>query len=352
MSVAVCTTNITSTFESIFTQPQVVLVPKNEKAPEQFDIWTSIQAQKSNKLESKTQEPYTHPLIRQSSGLLNEKSLETCTESLGSETGSDNFLPSDHEAANFFSSKKSSKKALHEEKMTTVSKRSSLPRSFPPPLSSILQHDGQHMQMRTQRRDGKLVVDAVSIPSQNCFHAERHNGRLLLSFLNTTEMEEHKEEQVEEVEHEPEEVVEEEEEEEVEVVDRGTTVEVKVSTQQQQMAGKAASMKVHRSSIVINKFVSCISVENAENFDMAPVLGSMQMKRQSATTTTAAAAAVAASSVSANVFADGEKSSTDNKLLFTSKKKNKEELLHDIKRCSESRKSLFIWEPWCIATST
>lgn len=355
---SVCTENPTSAFVSTLMQPG------------QSDIWTSIQARKSKQLETPKQEPYIHPLIRQSSSLLSQKSLETCTESLGSETGSNDFFSSDDEL-DFLSKAKEIKQDLDQrnecgfKKLSTVnyhcsiSRRSSTPRSFPPPLTSISQQDGPCVQMRPHRKDGRLVVEAFTVPSQNYLHAERHNGRLLLSFINTTstknlnsetpieaQVQEQEQEQEQEQAEEMEAV--EEEEEEVEVVDRGTIVEVKVSTQPQQ-----TSMKVHRSSIVINKFVSCTPVENVIKVDQEcspPV--SPSTKRSSATRTTAAAAAVAASSVSVNVSADSGYSSTDNKLLFASKRKNKEELLHDMKRCSELKKPLFIWEPCYIAAST
>ncbi|OWM89373.1 hypothetical protein CDL15_Pgr024121 [Punica granatum] len=38
--------------------------------------------------------PYVHPLGKKSASSLSSKSLEVCTESLGSETGSEKFFPS------------------------------------------------------------------------------------------------------------------------------------------------------------------------------------------------------------------------------------------------------------------
>ena len=54
------------------------------------DIWSSILiSNRSN--ESGSNPPYVHPLVKRSASSLSEKSLEVCTESLGSETGSDGF---------------------------------------------------------------------------------------------------------------------------------------------------------------------------------------------------------------------------------------------------------------------
>ncbi|KAJ6802601.1 putative protein FAF-like, chloroplastic [Iris pallida] len=392
-------------------------VVKNEEqeekkaAPAQLDIWTSIQATKAK--EPKVDEPYVHPLLRRSSSLMSQRSLEVCTESLGSETGSDEFLSSDDDMEHWFSTRPNKKQVVvqHQQQEEeeeehdndndneagefagtkwkeqatvnyhcSVSRRSPC-RSFPPPLPSISRRDGRCFQMRPRRRDGRLVVEAVAVPSQNYLQAERQDGRLLLSFINTTtrqsnsntdilteqtpveeEVEEEVAEEEEEVmdELEDQEEEEEEEEEEVEVVDRGTVVEVKVSTQPQQQSGGSAAMKVHRSSIVINKFVSCTSSQlNDKENDQNAVNSSIDdyataaaaLRRSANTTTTAAAAAVAASSLS-TLPADGSQPSFDNKLLFTSKRRNREELLRDMRRCSQLRKPLFIWEPTCIATSS
>ncbi|KAJ6815025.1 putative protein FAF-like, chloroplastic [Iris pallida] len=197
--------------------------------------------------------------------------------------------------------------------------RRSPSRSFPPPLRSISSRDGPCVQMRPRREDGRLVVEAVAVPSQNYLHARRQGGRLLLSFINTTTPKrsniinmanQSTPEQAQELGELPEqEVVDEEEEaeleeeEEVEVVDRGTVVEVKVSTQPpQQQGGGAAAARVHRSSIVINKFVSCTSLGRESDVDRNDDAGRARTtspRRSSAgtTTTTAAAAAVAASSL-------------------------------------------------------
>ncbi|KAL0459988.1 UNVERIFIED_CONTAM: protein FAF-like, chloroplastic [Sesamum latifolium] len=81
-----------------------------EKIPGQDDVWRSIQAEKERNegrkpadisvwgsiLTQKSESsclppPYVHPLVKRSASSLSEKSLEICTESLGSETGSDCF---------------------------------------------------------------------------------------------------------------------------------------------------------------------------------------------------------------------------------------------------------------------
>ncbi|XP_042438806.1 protein FAF-like, chloroplastic [Zingiber officinale] len=407
----------------------------DEEQAGQMDVWSAIQCQKAGAA------PYVHPLMRRSSSSLSQKSLEICTESLGSETGSDDFssfMDDDDLVRKFGDDEKEeeledvsvaaavARERPRGKELTSVNyhcsvSRRSPVRSFPPPLPSLSRRDGRCIHMRPHRRDGRLVVEAVSVPSQNYLHAQRVDGRLLLSFIEATygdelgydetndaseastgstlppkqedmtqleedvngsqiteeeerELDEEKyfEEEEEELENCYEE---EEEEEEVEVVDRGTVVEVKVSTQPQQQSG---SMKIHRSSLVINKFVggmpqsdsSTDCVQTREEVDKTSCNGSKHKntvastpspRRLSLSTTSAAAAAAAAAAAStlgsysglwSSPLREDHASTLDTKLLFTSKRRNSEELLHDMRRCSQLRRQLFIREPWCIATSS
>ncbi|XP_010926465.1 uncharacterized protein [Elaeis guineensis] len=364
---------------------------KDDDRPGQFDIWSSIQSQKTKEAAAAAPPPapYVHPLVRRSSRLMSQKSLEICTESLGSETGSADFSSL---LDDFHSSKIEAEEEEHnrpicntlmaevevprfrvakpvEERRVQISERKELvevnyhcsisrrspPRSFPPPLPSISRRDGPCIHMRPHRRDGRLVVEAVPVRSQNYLHAQRQDGRLLLCFIDATftgpddtetdpshtlemtqpqeqdvfEPSEAKEEEEEEdnnaistalteegeleeekncYEGEEEEEEEEEVEEEVEVVDRGTVVEVKVSTQPQQQIG---AIKLQRtSSFVINKFVGASETRWAEKMAECKAIApdkqeihqdhrnTASARRVAPTTTTAAAAAAAASTFS------------------------------------------------------
>ena len=184
-----------------------------EKQTGQFDIWSSI-IQKTNEDASKTlPPPYIHPLVKRSASSLSEKSLQICTESLGSETGSDGFSSySSSEAGDSEEDKEEEQEEeqlqqqeeLQEEKVpeafdqkdelesfrvakchyATSKKSKSI--SFPPPLPSLARHDGASLRMESRRDNGRLVLEAVSIPSQNRFRAQRQDGRLVLTFANTT----------------------------------------------------------------------------------------------------------------------------------------------------------------------
>ncbi|KAH7679487.1 The fantastic four family protein [Dioscorea alata] len=317
--------------------------------PSFTDVWTAIQAQNKASVMAVA----TTNLFHRSLG---QFSLETCTESLGSETGSDVFY-SDIESFSSFSDvsdigeeeKQPEKQPRHDddaEKLLTVnyhcsiSKKSPV-RSFPPPLPSISRRDGPCLSMRPHRRDGRLVMEAVQVPSQNYLHAERHDGRLLLSFVHsssssstTTTMKQTQETQLPmEEEQEVGKILEEEnktcaeqeeeEQEEVEVVDRGTVVELKMSTQP------------HRSSFVINKFVGGLpepqeppasllstnmKIKYGYEYDDNSCENSLKIRQ-----------------------------TPENKMLFMLKGRNRGELLH---RCSHLWRPLLFWEPYCIATSS
>ncbi|XP_048427195.1 protein FAF-like, chloroplastic [Pyrus x bretschneideri] len=187
-----------------------------KQQPGQADIWSSIVCQKANEEEASkvaTAAPYIHPLVKKQSSALTKKSLQVCTESLGSETGSEGFssyptsetsdievVDKDQQADQAVVQQQEEKekekpqrsKAFDENEFRAVkynsaaSKKLPSARSSPPPLSSLSGCDGVSVHMRTHRDNGRLVLEAVSIPSPNNFRAERHDGRLVLTFLNAT----------------------------------------------------------------------------------------------------------------------------------------------------------------------
>ncbi|KAK8950763.1 Protein FANTASTIC FOUR 3 [Platanthera zijinensis] len=189
--------------------------------------------------------------------------------------------------------------------------------SFPPPLPSMSCRDGPCIQMRPHRRDGHLIVQAVAVPPTNYLHAERRDGRLRLCFVESfskLHKEDDGEDQMEEdLVIESENVNDCEVEVEVRMKNRGTVVEFNVSMQPPPVITGSPKAKVRRSSLVINKFL----------------VGPRGLRR----------------------YLPGE--AMEWKLQFTSKRRSREELLHDVQRCSDLRWPLFIFEqPCCIATTT
>ncbi|GMI92275.1 enhancer of aba co-receptor 1 [Hibiscus trionum] len=178
---------------------------KEVEKPCQFDIWSSIISKKAEDESSKSlPPPYVHPLVKRSSSCLSEKSLQICTESLGSETGSDGFSsypPSEngeleedqHGVLQLQLQQQKTASSDDEDEhprfvkcnYDVIGKKSALYGSFPPPIPSLSRKDGASVRMETHRDNGRLVLEAVSIPSKNNFLAQRQDGRLVLTFSNT-----------------------------------------------------------------------------------------------------------------------------------------------------------------------
>ncbi|GAB4824599.1 hypothetical protein Ancab_007472 [Ancistrocladus abbreviatus] len=201
-------------FDAIWKSIQEEQRKKELERPGQSDTWGSILSQKANDAKSgdggALPPPYVHPLVKRSASSLSGKSLEICTESLGSETGSDGFSsyppsePGDseddkeeEETRGEVDKDIENSQPFDGEEFEVVkynyasSWKRAPPRSFPPPLRSLAHRDGSNVHMRSHRQNGRLVVEAVAVPSQNCFRAQRQDGRLLLTLNdNTTEQDE------------------------------------------------------------------------------------------------------------------------------------------------------------------
>lgn len=100
-----------------------------------------------------------------------------CTESLGSETGSD--ISEEHYS--FFLSERESSDLPRRSKCREIGKKHNHISNFPPPLTSISRTNG--VQVRPHREGGRLILKAVTVSvPMSCFKAERADGRLRLSY--------------------------------------------------------------------------------------------------------------------------------------------------------------------------
>lgn len=201
---------ISTLLDSSFQGDGRIEVEKNKK---QDDVWGTIILQKRSD-EIELPPPYVHPLLKKSSSSLSEKSLEICTENLGSETGSDGFSSnSSSEANSEANDSDKEEESRHEEiknhlgeELPVVAKYNysaaadkkmmQKHRSFPPPLSSLTRSssEGPCLHMHSQRVNGRLVLQAVTVPSTKNFQAQREDGRLRLKLLTTTPEEKEDEE--------------------------------------------------------------------------------------------------------------------------------------------------------------
>lgn len=403
----------------------------------QADVWSSILMQKAEEDATKLPPPYVHPLVKKSaSSLLSEKSLEVCTESLGSETGSDGFSSYTSSEAGDVDEEKEEEQLVplaappqqqkqqlffSEKEETVVVKNNNYSaskklqaRSFPPPLPSLARSDGPSVHMHSRRENGRLVLEAVSVPANNFFHAQRQDGRLLLTLLNSPSEEsvEAKGGQVEgkfeeyqdvfdifdEKENEGKEEVDEEEEE-----DMGEIVKFEKENENKEMR-KATKMmssrfiNVHRSALSMkkpmglenmnttwtNKFNKGVKLVEAEEEDDDLVVVEQQqsnplpqslppLARLIPSATGAAAASFNAyeyfwrTKPAANLIKPLTHQSpplkTNNKVMVSNNcpkvyeqqemvllRANKA-LVPSLRGCKEPRRSLLLWEPYCIATS-
>ncbi|GMI96008.1 hypothetical protein HRI_003270100 [Hibiscus trionum] len=121
---------------------------------------------------------YTHSL--------SDKSLELCTENLGSETGSDDVLEDENDIFSLSSSRNRQSENLqtwkqHESRQVLGGKKA-IGGDFPPPLTTI--NGSESIRVRSHRENGRLVIKAEKSPYNNSiFRAERSNGRLRLCIL-------------------------------------------------------------------------------------------------------------------------------------------------------------------------
>ncbi|KAL5992970.1 hypothetical protein ACLOJK_013890 [Asimina triloba] len=343
--------------------------PEREETepPKQLDLWSSIVSQNGSSSSSSAAvgAPYVHPLVRRSASWLSEKSLEVCTESLGSETGSDGFSsssedfdysPSDVSEDEEEGTEQEEEVRLPKKELGAVNyncsvSRRSPPRSFPPPLPSISRRDGPCLQMRPHRKDGRLVLEAVPVTSQTYLHAEREGGRLRLTFVNALtrnqasqakSVDPHEEEAEEEMENSTEDREEQEEEiEEAAYVDRGVDIPRKEAV-------GSREMKVHRAAEMLTKFMG-VPVKNPD-----PWKGKKSQEEEGILPVRCLARSSPAPAM-LNTYECWWRAGAARQLDLPPLPKkpllmNAEELLH-ARRCKEARRPLVVWAPRCIATT-
>ncbi|KAK2640852.1 hypothetical protein Ddye_022615 [Dipteronia dyeriana] len=404
---------------------------EEEETQTQFDIWTSIQNDKNNK-DLDLEKPYIHPLVKRSSSL-SEKSLEICTESLGSETGSDVF--SSYPSSETEDDKEINEQQQQQQQAQEMSfdvedvhvhipkynyvvgnkKSCSQSRSFPPPIPSLLsREDGASIHMQSRRDNGRLVLEAVSVPTTNNFKAQRHDGRLVLTFIETHEQQLSKNYNYQEEEEEEDvfDNFEEEEEEEEESEDDEEIEENKEMEFVMERAPKVSTgvISLHRLTYMMkNKHLGVVSNKNptwphkfneVAKFDdeeeiivhhnptmvaqSLPPMARLIPKPPVKAAATAAPATARAEAASTKVAVTGGAASLNayeyywrtkpeskgnningNKLIINSKNpmenyeqrrsstgnKGGDYLVPLLKSCKEPRRSLLFWEPRCIATS-
>uniref|UniRef100_A0A803NRG2 Uncharacterized protein n=1 Tax=Cannabis sativa TaxID=3483 RepID=A0A803NRG2_CANSA len=147
--------------------------------------WNFLQALSNNntKNDTKTDEKvYVHPMVKRSSAMLNAKSLQMCTEGLGSETGSDSGDSSGDEMSLLSSSPLSSAKTK-KSGATQAAKRycnRSCSSSFPPPLTSVSGSSGLQLVVKHQEEEQGLDGRERGIIGVGSLVAEEEEHQLRL----------------------------------------------------------------------------------------------------------------------------------------------------------------------------
>ncbi|KAK4388540.1 protein FANTASTIC FOUR 4 [Sesamum angolense] len=145
-----------------------------------FGNWGFIRTA-SHESVNREKSSHTHPLLRNSSfSRLSAKSLQLCTENLGSETGTDAISPSSI-AISFCPSDSCEYSSTHNHKSSQLlQKPKQETKSFPPPPLTTMSGPGS-LKVRRRREGGRLIIEAVG--RRRCWEAERSGGRLRLCLL-------------------------------------------------------------------------------------------------------------------------------------------------------------------------
>ncbi|CAJ2660249.1 unnamed protein product [Trifolium pratense] len=327
----------------------------HSKLTSELDIWSSILNQKNKDEASQIKTPpYIHPLEKKSKNWLSEKSLEICTESLGSETGSDWFCSS------YTSSSEDNNSLEDDEKLKakveicddenpkhnySIRKKTKKPSCLPPPLPSLTsqsQHgQSQPLQMRSYRDNGRLFLflQVVSIPHNN-FFATRQNGRLILTIANDDDDEDDEEENNDEC------------EERENVVEKTHMCSLELVVNKKiELINKSPKLVpfLNFSDHWSDKFKRGTNFEDVQHGSLPRSLPSINgyeyYWRNKATGNVLL-------SGNMNINQSSNEESQDSQQLFVLRGKNKDYLVHNLKFCKDSRttRSFMFWDPCCIAT--
>ncbi|KAJ8563440.1 hypothetical protein K7X08_031892 [Anisodus acutangulus] len=363
--------------------------------PTSNGVWSSILTQKKEET-STLPPPYVHPLLKKSSSSLTVKSLEICTESLGSETGSEislsSYPPSDTDEDKDEKQQQKDQEVIisqsFEEFPVVVKynnhnkKTSSPPKSFPPPISFLAAEDKPSVQMQSIRQNGRLILEAVSVP-QNHFCTQRVDGRLLLTLITTkvepeTDDLEKVFDEIQEVEQNEQPKLDYDDDDVVEEKGNGTKGMQIVLEQKPRLSN--GRMNVNTSTLMMkqlmgsleknhlltwpNKFNKAINLIDDED-ERTPIQITSPnpppasfnaydyfWKKNPTVTTTVngyndkgtAPTANGTTKISSNY-------EQQDMVLMRGNKGNINYLVPLLKGCKEQRRSLLIWEPYCIATS-
>ncbi|XP_071706163.1 protein FAF-like, chloroplastic [Rutidosis leptorrhynchoides] len=380
---------------------------KANEGPKRIDIWTAIMSQKKQDDSGPT---YVHPLVKKSARSLSEKSLKVCTESLGSETGSDVFSFASSNA-NEEKQEQPQPQELQQQQhqpdedivakpaTTLLTKKCQQGRSFPPPLPSLAaaHTDSPSLHMNSRRVDGRLVLEAVSVPPQKYFETQRQDGRFLLTLINDEKQQPSLNEFVDVFNVSDEEQVphnvyytnntngdEDEDEDEDEMEVNVNNKNIGIFKQQRPLNSPTGVINVNKSTVNLKKMserdnvninyptwshklntkLSKLEIVDEEEYEIAPIVQSVPPRP----TTGLPPRPPPQTATSVNTYQyfwrtkpsvasvidpliTQHRPPTKTKDLVVLRGNKADCLIPSFKGCKEPRRSVMMWEPFCIATS-
>ncbi|CAL9090662.1 unnamed protein product [Musa acuminata var. zebrina] len=151
-----------------------------------------------------------HEDAKQGDGLSPKNSAYLCTEGLGFENLQDAADPTKRSMGNASTLRRKENKetAVRQPSMAAMGQRlyvrshsdiglTSGEAVFPPPISTIGKGVKPWVYLKSFKKDGRLVLKKIKLPTQQCLQATRENGRLLLQLAHPTKQDEEEEEEEE-----------------------------------------------------------------------------------------------------------------------------------------------------------
>ncbi|KAJ8459730.1 hypothetical protein OPV22_032656 [Ensete ventricosum] len=149
-----------------------------------------------------------HEDAKEDDGLSPENSEHICTEGLGFESLQDAGDPTKGSMGNGSTLRRKENKetVVGQSSMAAMGQRlymrshsdiglTSGEAVFPPPISTIGKGVKPWVYLKSFKKDGRLVIKKIKLPTQQCLQATRENGRLLLQLAHPTKQDEEEEEE-------------------------------------------------------------------------------------------------------------------------------------------------------------
>uniref|UniRef100_A0A7N1A3R1 FAF domain-containing protein n=1 Tax=Kalanchoe fedtschenkoi TaxID=63787 RepID=A0A7N1A3R1_KALFE len=165
--------------------------PEQEPEKEKHDSKSNEQTRKLSPLNSFSSKCCVGSpgIISDGFSSMSSESLQLCTEGLGFESSGNSDDPETQDYLQDLGRSRAAKHSLLESS-SGETKRSRIRRGpFPPPISCIGKSGRPWVWFKSYKQDGRFILKEIRIPTQECLHASREDGRLKLHFVHEEEEE-------------------------------------------------------------------------------------------------------------------------------------------------------------------